>query len=189
MFPIVCAEEGRNASRRRALSQRPSTQKLAETMKNYARIAAAVAVLALVAGFIVFRGGAPETTTPDPLPAVTVYKSPTCGCCTKWVEHLQASGFEVKMVDMPNVAPMKEQLGLPRDLGSCHTAVVDGYVVEGHVPADVVKKMLAERPKAVGIAVPGMPIGSPGMEQGDRKDPYDIVLFTRDGTRSVYASR
>lgn len=158
-------------------------------MKRYLKYVAAAAVLVvLAAGFLVIR---PETqaTPPADLPVVTVYKSPTCGCCTKWVEHLQASGFEVKTLDLPDTMPMKTRLGVPRDLSSCHTAVVGGYVVEGHVPADVVKQLLAEKPNATGIAVPGMPIGSPGMEQGDRKDPYDVVLFKRDGTRSVYAKR
>jgi len=121
-------------------------------------------------------------------PEVMVYKSPTCGCCSKWVAHLEANGFEVKTVDQPDVSPMKRKVGLPPALASCHTAIVDGYVVEGHVPAETVKKMLRERPDIAGIAVPGMPIGSPGMEQGDHVDSYDVVGFDRDGNTSVYAS-
>lgn len=122
------------------------------------------------------------------LPTVTVYKSPSCGCCTKWVGHLEQSGFKVKTTNMPNVAPMKERLGVPVGLGSCHTAVVDGYVVEGHVPADVIHQLLTERPDVTGIAVAGMPIGSPGME-GPNPQPYNVVAFTKDGQQRIYASR
>lgn len=143
-----------------------------------------VAVLLLVvAGFFVVRA-----TDAQDLPAITVYKSPTCGCCGKWVDHLEENGFDVKSVDTPDVNPTKMKYGVPRELASCHTALVDGYVVEGHVPADVIKKMLSEEPEIVGLAVPGMPMGSPGME-GSRVDNYDIIAFQEDGTRSVFASR
>lgn len=121
-------------------------------------------------------------------PEVMVYKSPTCGCCEKWVSHLESNGFVVKTTDQPDVTPIKRKVGLPAGLGSCHTAIVDGYVVEGHVPADVVKKMLRERPDIIGISAPGMPIGSPGMEQGDQVDSYDVVAFDRSGKTFVYAS-
>ncbi len=121
-------------------------------------------------------------------PLVTVYKSPTCGCCSKWVDHLEANGYAVETQDMNNVMPMKQRLGLPAQLASCHTAVVGGYVVEGHVPSDVIDKLLEEKPEIVGIAVPGMPIGSPGME-GPNPESYDILAFTKDGNQSVYASR
>src|SRR5690554_1055230 len=121
-------------------------------------------------------------------PLVTVYKSPTCGCCSKWVDHLEANGYSVETQDMNNVMPMKQRLGLPAQLASCHTAVVGGYVVEGHVPSDVIDKLLEEKPEIVGIAVPGMPIGSPGME-GPNPESYDILAFTKDGNQSVYASR
>lgn len=119
------------------------------------------------------------------LPSVTVYKSPTCGCCAKWVDHLEAAGFTVNTTDMPNVTPMKKQLGVPETMYSCHTAVVDGYVVEGHVPSDVLKRFLEEKPDATGLAVPGMPMGSPGME-GAYRDAYDIVAFDHRGESSVY---
>jgi hypothetical protein len=123
-------------------------------------------------------------------PSITVYKSPTCGCCTKWIDHLDAHGFEVTTTDMPDVTPIKERLGVPPTLSSCHTAVVGGYVVEGHVPADVVKKMLTEQPDVTGIAVPGMPIGSPGMEvPGRRPQPYEVIAFDQSGGRAVYARR
>lgn len=119
------------------------------------------------------------------LPEITVYKSPTCGCCGLWVDHLEESGFTVKTLDMPDVTPMKQRYGLPADLASCHTAVVDGYVVEGHVPADVIKELLQKRPDVAGIAVPGMPIGSPGME-GPNPQPYNVVAFSTDGEREVF---
>jgi hypothetical protein len=119
-----------------------------------------------------------------------VYKTPTCGCCRAWVDHVKAAGFAVEVRDMPNVDPVKHEHGLPGHLASCHTAIVDGYVVEGHVPADVIRRMLRERPQVAGIAVPGMPMGSPGMEvPGGRKDPYDIIAFSRDGKVSVYETR
>lgn len=143
-----------------------------------------VAVLLLiVAGFFVVRA-----TDAQDAPAITVYKSPTCGCCTKWSDHLSENDFDVTNVDTSDVNNVKATHGVPKDLVSCHTAVVDGYVVEGHVPADVVQKMLDEKPDIVGLAVPGMPMGSPGME-GSRVDNYDIIAFKEDGTRSVYASR
>ena len=127
---------------------------------------------------------------PDPLPAVTVYKSPSCGCCGKWVEHMRESGFEVKTMDMPDVRPMKKQLGVPQDLAACHTAYVGGYVVEGHVPADVVKKFLDEHPDVTGLAVPGMPVGSPGMEMGgSRSESYNVLTFDEQGHREVFARR
>ncbi|MFC2085931.1 DUF411 domain-containing protein [Bacteroidota bacterium] len=123
------------------------------------------------------------------IPEVMVYKSPTCGCCSKWVEHMQEAGFVVNTTDVEDVSVYKKQYGLPAGMGSCHTAIVDGYVVEGHVPADVVKRMLKEKPAIAGIAVPGMPMGSPGMEQGGQVDSYDIVSFDVEGNTAVYASR
>ena len=118
-----------------------------------------------------------------------VYKTPTCGCCRAWVDHVREAGFDVEVRDMPDVQPVKQEHGLPGHLASCHTAIVDGYVVEGHAPADVIRRMLAERPQIAGIAVPGMPAGSPGMEVPGRKDPYDVIAFTRDGKVSVFESR
>ena len=118
--------------------------------------------------------------------AVKVFKTPTCGCCQKWVDHLKAAGFTVTVEEMSTVDAVKDKSGVPPALRSCHTALVQGYVVEGHVPAETVRRLLKEKPKVLGIAVPGMPIGSPGMEQGDRKDPYDVMSFTKDGTTGVY---
>ncbi|HEX7239243.1 MAG TPA: DUF411 domain-containing protein [Longimicrobiaceae bacterium] len=121
-------------------------------------------------------------------PLVTVYKTPTCGCCRSWVDHLRQAGFRVETVDREDLSPVKKEHGVPQALHSCHTAVVDGYAVEGHVPADVIRKLLAERPAVKGIAVPGMPMGSPGME-GPRKDPYEVFTFDASGPKDVYAVR
>ena len=118
---------------------------------------------------------------------VTMYKDPNCGCCSKWAEHMRASGFSVKEVATPKMAAVKGSAGVPQALGSCHTARVGGYVVEGHVPAADVKRLLAERPAVVGIAAPGMPLGSPGMEGPYPADRYDVVSFDRDGRTAVFA--
>jgi Cu/Ag efflux protein CusF len=121
-------------------------------------------------------------------PVIQVYKSATCGCCFAWVDHLQANGFTVTAQNVPNPSDYREKYGIPQQLGSCHTGVVDGYALEGHVPAREVKRLLAERPKARGLAVPGMPLGSPGMEvEGERSDAYDVMLVKADGTHSVYS--
>ena len=119
---------------------------------------------------------------------VTVYKSPTCGCCAKWVDHLKANGFRVKVVDLNDVTPMKIRHGVPGDLGSCHTAVIGEYFVEGHVPAEDVQRMLDTAAPIAGLAVPGMPIGSPGME-GPRSEPYDVIAVGKGGERRIFASR
>ena len=118
--------------------------------------------------------------SPSRIP-VEVWKDPSCGCCQDWIEHLQANGFAVQIHHGGNNA-VRAKLGLPPELGSCHTALVGGYVVEGHVPAADVHKLLQQKPKALGITVPGMPIGSPGMDgavYGGRKDPYDVLLVTK----------
>lgn len=120
---------------------------------------------------------------------VTVYKSPACECCGKWVEHLRNSGFRVTTVDREDVTPVKEQYGVSEQLASCHTAIVDGYVVEGHVPAEDIKRLLRERPAVTGIAASGMPVGTPGMEMpGNPGEPYDVVSFDRQGKTRVFAS-
>ena len=122
------------------------------------------------------------------LPGMTVYKSQWCGCCTQWVAHMRDNGFEVEVEEMNDLSPIKTRYGVTRELSSCHTAVVDGYVVEGHVPADLVKRLLRDRPDVVGLAVPGMPIGSPGME-GPNKEAYNVLTFDDDGESAVYARR
>ena len=121
------------------------------------------------------------------LPPVVVYKLATCGCCQTWSEHMQAAGFPVETRDTQDLDAIKAEAGVPYGQGSCHTAKVGDYFVEGHVPADDVKRLLAERPDALGLTVPGMPIGSPGMEQGYTHEPYDVLLVAKDGTTTVFA--
>jgi hypothetical protein len=115
---------------------------------------------------------------------IEVYKSPTCRCCGKWVDHMRANGFTVETKNIGN-KKVQKRAGIPPSLGSCHTSLVDGYVIEGHVPASDIKRFLNERPKAIGLAVPGMPKGSPGMESS-RSDPYNVLLINKEGNLSVY---
>lgn len=120
--------------------------------------------------------------------AVEVWKDPECGCCKDWVSHMEAAGFKVKVNDTGNNAP-RARLGVDKKHGSCHTALVGGYALEGHVPAREVKRLLSEKPLAVGLAVPGMPVGSPGMDgpaYGGRKDSFDVLLLSKDGSSKVY---
>jgi hypothetical protein len=136
-------------------------------------------------------GGAlrPLAAQPTQIPrAMTVYKSPTCGCCTAWIEHVQQAGFRCTVRDLADLSEVKTSFGIPRALESCHTAQIGGYLVEGHVPADLIEKMLREKPTARGLAVPGMPIGSPGME-GGTPERYQVLLFDRAGGTRVYATR
>jgi hypothetical protein len=124
------------------------------------------------------------------LPRVEVWKDPQCGCCGDWVRHLEANGFQVHVNDSGNTLA-RGRLGVPEKLGSCHTAVVGGYAIEGHVPAADIVRLLRERPAAIGLAVPGMPVGSPGMDgplYKGRKDPYAVLLIRRDGSTQVFAS-
>ena len=121
---------------------------------------------------------------------VEVWKDPNCGCCGDWVKHLEANGFKVKVNDTGNTA-MRAKLRIDTKYGSCHTALVGGYAIEGHVPARDIQRLLKERPLAIGLSVPGMPVGSPGMdgpEYGDRRDAYDVMLLTRDGGARVFQS-
>lgn len=120
---------------------------------------------------------------------IHVYKSPTCGCCAQWVEHLRSAGFTVAVEDREDLGAVKSMVGVPAALQSCHTATAGDYVFEGHVPADAIARFLDEAPDARGLAVPGMPVGSPGMEMDGRVDPYDIIIFDEDGASSVYESR
>lgn len=131
---------------------------------------------------------APVAAAVTPGTEMVVYKTPTCGCCELWIDHADAAGFTVVTKDVTDLRPLKAEHGVTPELSSCHTALVEGYVIEGHVPADVIAKMLDERPDIRGLAVPGMPIGSPGME-GGTPEPYDVVAFDRDGNTSVYARR
>lgn len=124
-----------------------------------------------------------------PLPVlaqqVTVYHNPSCGCCGKWVEHLEANGFSVTTVPQENLEPVKRRLGIPPELGSCHTALVEGYAVEGHVPAQSLRRLLKEKPSIVGLAVPGMPQGSPGMES-PTPERYNVIAFDEARRSKVF---
>jgi hypothetical protein len=142
-------------------------------MKNRFRFAIAAA--------LIFAGAAANAAS------MTVMKSPSCGCCSKWVEHVRAHGFDVKVVNVDDMMAVKAKAGISDKLASCHTTMVGGYVVEGHVPAADIKKLLAQKPKAKGIAVPRMPMGSPGMEHGDHKQPYQTLLIKADGSTSIFA--
>ncbi|MDO8419691.1 MAG: DUF411 domain-containing protein [Rubrivivax sp.] len=131
----------------------------------------------------------PATARTAP-PLVQVWKDVSCGCCHDWIDHLKANGFAVRAYDEGNTAA-RHRLGVPAKFGSCHTALVDGYAIEGHVPASDIRRLLRERPKAVGLVVPGMPIGSPGMDTpayGGRRDAYSVLLLGADGSTTVYAS-
>jgi hypothetical protein len=121
--------------------------------------------------------------------AMTVYKSPACGCCKEWITHVEANGFACRIVDMDDVTPMKRTAGVPKKLESCHTALVGAYVIEGHVPADLIKGLLARKPKVLGLSVPDMPLGAPGMETSGPAQPYKVMAFMKDGSSRLYASR
>lgn len=141
-----------------------------------------LALMALVAGL----AATPHQAT-QPAIKVTVYKDPNCGCCKSWVEYLRKHHFDVTARDTSDLAVVKATGRVPERLHSCHTAFVGGYVVEGHVPVADIRRLLADKPGVAGIAAPGMPIGSPGMEVGNRVDRYDVIAFTRDGRTSVFA--
>jgi hypothetical protein len=161
--------------------------KVNKIVRNVIGVSFGGIVIALAAAY---RGEAANTTAADPAKpiAIKVYKTPQCGCCKAWVQHLTKNGFQVESMDMPDLALVKQKYGVTRGLEACHTAVVGKYVVEGHVPADVIKRLLKERPAVVGIAVPGMPGGSPGME-GAMKERYDVLTFDRAGRSRVYAKK
>jgi hypothetical protein len=139
------------------------------------------------AGMVAALGGLARAT-PAAAPDVVVYRRPSCDCCKKWIEHLRAAGFHVTAHDTSDLAGVRARYGVPQKLTSCHTAVVDGYVVEGHVPADVIQRLLKERPVLAGVAVPGMPVGSPGMES-ETPTRYRIFTFEKSGAIAVYGSR
>jgi hypothetical protein len=121
-------------------------------------------------------------------PEILVYKTPTCGCCGLWVAHLRAAGFKVRTTDLEDLAPIRREWQVPPKLASCHTAKVGRYVIEGHVPAADIRRLLETQPRVDGLAVPGMPIGSPGMEQGSVVEPYDVLAFNAGGETRVFAS-
>lgn len=130
---------------------------------------------------------AAATAGAGPLPEVVMHKDPNCGCCGKWAEHLQANGFRVRTVMERDMASVKRRMAVPERLASCHTAKVGGYVIEGHVPAGTIKRLLREKPPVAGVAAPGMPLGSPGMEvPGVQAEPFDVVSFGRDGRTGLF---
>ena len=124
----------------------------------------------------------------EPPVDILVYKSPTCGCCSKWIDHLKANGFNVTATDVPDMAAVHRQNGVPDPLISCHTALVDSYVIEGHVPADVIQRLLKEKPRVHGLTIPGMPASAPGMD-AKPPVPYEVLTFQRDGKTAVYERR
>jgi hypothetical protein len=134
--------------------------------------------------------GVAPASAADTVPSIEVWKSATCKCCGAWVKHLEADGFTVKVnaAEPSTLASLKRQAGIGDRLASCHTAMIDGYVIEGHVPGTEIKRLVAERPEAIGLAVPGMPVGSPGMEQGAEFEPYKVLLLKKDGSTETFAS-
>jgi len=149
------------------------------------RIVRRGATVVMVAGLaMAYPHGQAKGTAVD----VQVYKQPGCGCCELWAQHMRKAGFRVTVAEAQDVDAMKRQHGIPVNLRSCHTSLVGGYKVEGHVPVDVVKRLLTEKPAVSGIAVPGMPIGSPGMEAGSRVEPYNVFAFDAQGRQPVFAS-
>ena len=130
----------------------------------------------------------PTWAAAPPAPKVVVYKTPTCGCCGAWATHMRSAGFTVDVVEVKDAGVERKRLGMPQQFGSCHTASVGGYAIEGHVPASEVKRLLASKTKAIGLAVPGMPLSSPGMDVPGRKDPYQVLLINPSGQSSVYAN-
>lgn len=124
----------------------------------------------------------------SPKDHITVWKTPNCGCCREWVSHLRSNGFDVVTHDVKDTAPVRKKLGLVEKYGSCHTGLLGEYVLEGHVPAKEIRRLLREKPTALGLAVPGMPAGSPGMEMGNTRDAYDVLLVLKDGNSRVYLS-
>ena len=126
-------------------------------------------------------------STPAAAAVIKVVKTASCGCCGKWVEHMKKAGHDVRVTNVADVTPTAKRLGVPDDLRSCHTSLVGGYAIEGHVPAADIARLLKEKPVAAGLSVPGMVAGSPGMEMGANKPPYQTIIFTRDGKRKVFA--
>jgi hypothetical protein len=152
------------------------------TRRTFVAQTAGAAITSLGVGRLLGQAGGGPT-------AITVYKSASCGCCTKWVDHLRASGFAPAVHDEENMDAIKDEMGVPKGVRSCHTALVDRYLVEGHVPAADLRRLLKERPAVAGLAVPGMPKSTPGMAMpGDTPEPYQVLAFARDGKTTVYAT-
>jgi len=153
-------------------------------------LGAAVVVAPRVARAAYAAAPTADATRAESAPiAMTVYKTPTCGCCTEWIKHVEQNGFKCKVVMMDDLTPIMQSAGVPLTMTSCHTALVGAYFVEGHVPADLILDMLKTKPAIAGIAVPGMPMGSPGMEQGGEKQAYKVYAVEKNGRTRVLASR
>lgn len=145
--------------------------------------------LFLVTGLLIVNAGVKAEGVEAGKPVdIVVYKSPSCGCCGKWLEHLKKNNFNVKEIVTNDVHAIKDKYGVPDAMAACHTAMVDGYVIEGHVPADDIKTLLKAKPKVAGIAVPGMPVGTPGMEMGGKKEPYKVISFDSEKHYKVFNS-
>ncbi|MBD1866252.1 DUF411 domain-containing protein [Oculatella sp. FACHB-28] len=146
--------------------------------------------MAIATVIVLTTASAEAASTPEvmseAMPEIVVYRDPSCSCCGGWMEHLEAQGFQATNMPTPEVDALKQQYGIPDDLTSCHTAIIGGYVVEGHVPAEDIKRLLAERPNVVGIAVPGMPVGTPGMESGDERESFSVFSFDEQGNTEVF---
>lgn len=165
-------------------------------MSRPTKLALVLAASAAAVGLALAAGRAPASASAATVVAalaeappleITVYRSPACGCCKAWATHLEQNGFTVKQVELDDLSEIKAQAGITQRLASCHTALIGRYAIEGHVPAADIKRLMAEKPAVAGLTAPGMPQGSPGME-GGRKDPYDVLAFTRDGKTTVWAS-
>ncbi|MCG8053741.1 MAG: DUF411 domain-containing protein [Candidatus Thiodiazotropha endolucinida] len=161
---------------------------MAKNQTQLSKLTAIRATLAgsLLVGVMLLIGGLLLDQRPVRAVDVVVYKSPTCGCCKEWVSHLRKNGYKVTVHDRRNMDPIKRKMSVPQRLQSCHTAQVGEYVIEGHVPAADIARLLREKPPVMGLTAPGMPMGSPGME-GPRKDPYEVLTFQSDGKTSVYS--
>ena len=142
----------------------------------------------LAGGALLLLPGRASRSAAAALPAVEAFRNPGCGCCEIWAEHMRRAGFSITMKDDPELAARRAGLGVPEEIAGCHTAVVGEYVIEGHVPPEDVIRLLAEKPDARGLAVPGMPMGSPGMDGGSTAEPYDVLIFTAGANWKVYAS-
>ena len=185
-FPLLIlvaacgAGEARDADAARASDGAPASHE-AHALHASGEVAAGAG-----GGAATTLAASPTQAVADALPTALVYKTPSCGCCNLWVDHMREAGFEVDARNLNDLIPVKIDAGVPPRMSSCHTALIDGYVVEGHIPAEHVKRLLEERPDVVGIAVPGMPIGSPGME-GIGARPYQVLSWDREGNVEVYA--
>lgn len=145
--------------------------------KKYWSLGIGAMLLTIIVSVSVAFSNRPSTPNPN---LVTVYKTPTCGCCGKWVDHLKADGFDVRVYERPSLEVIRSRYGVPDHLASCHTAHISGYTIEGHVPGQDIRRLLSEKPKVIGLSVPGMTVGSPGMEMEGRSDPFNVIAFSQD---------